>query len=250
MFPVSYFCHPQFPVVSHGKGTYGRTMLFFCMGLGSVASKTISDALTFRPQSVLGYAIDNNLLGAHRRSRIRILAQKTSDNKMLDKIRRRVGQMEKAHKIRMKPKTQDSTEVVVPGDLMGVDKGPAVESMEEEEELSPDFIKRYTRLKWECLRTGVLLAVLQYPFPKPLVYKQLKENLPLHQIIILLSRQKTRHLKKHGKQETLCAMPLDEYELMTSTHQFAFKKAIEAEQRWSKLSLDVCHVCDGCHLVK
>jgi hypothetical protein len=30
----------------------------------------------------------------------------------------------------------------------------------------------------------------------------------------------------------------------------AFEKAIEAEQRWSKLSLDVYYVCDGCHLTK
>jgi hypothetical protein len=37
---------------------------------------------------------------------------------------------------------------------------------------------------------------------------------------------------------------------MTSAQQFAFEKAIEAEQRWSKLSLDVSHVCDGCHLTK
>jgi hypothetical protein len=28
----------------------------------------------------------------------------------------------------------------------------------------------------------------------------------------------------------------------TSTHQFAFEKAIDAAQRWYKLSLDVCHV--------
>jgi hypothetical protein len=237
-------------VVSHGKGTYGRTMLFFCMGLGLIASQTMSEALVFRPQSVLGYAIDNNLLGSHGWSRVRILAQKTSDEKMLDKIRRRVVQMEKAHKIRMKPKAQASPEVVVPGDIMGVEKGPAVDSMEEEEGLSPDFIKHYTRLKWECLRTRVSLAVLQYPFPKPLLYKQLKENLLLHQIVITLSRQKTRHLKKHGKQEPLCAMPLDEYELITSTQQFAFEKAIEAEHRWSKLSLNVCHICDRCHFTK
>jgi hypothetical protein len=92
--------------------------------------------------------------------------------------------------------------------------------------------------------------VLQYHFPKPLLYKQLKKNLPLHQIVTTISRQKIRHLKKHGKQEPLCAMPLDEYELMTSTEQFSFEKAIEAEQRWSKLSLGVCHLCNGCHLTK
>jgi hypothetical protein len=37
---------------------------------------------------------------------------------------------------------------------------------------------------------------------------------------------------------------------MTRAQQFTFEKAIEAEQRWSKLSLDVCHVYDGCHLTK
>jgi hypothetical protein len=133
---------------------------------------------------------------------------------------------------------------------MGVEKVPAVDGTYEEEEISPDFIKRYTQLKWECLRTRVSLSVLQYHFPKPLLYKQLKEKISLHQIVITLSRQKTRHLKKHGQQEPLCAIPLDEYELMTRAQQFAFEKAIEAEQRWSKLSLDVCHVCDGCHLTK
>jgi hypothetical protein len=60
----------------------------------------MSEVLAFRPKSVLGYAIDNNLLDAHGWSRVHILAQKTSDDKMLDKIRRRVGQMEKAHKLR------------------------------------------------------------------------------------------------------------------------------------------------------
>jgi hypothetical protein len=74
-------------------------------------------------------------------------------------------------------------------------KGPAVDCMKKEGELSPDFIKRHTWLKWECPRTGVSLDVLQYPFPKPLIYKQLKEKLSLHKIVITLSRQKTRHLK-------------------------------------------------------
>jgi hypothetical protein len=128
--------------------------------------------------------------------------------------------------------------------------GADVDSMEEEEDLSPEFIKCFARLKWECLRTGFSLAVLQRPFPKPLIYKQLKEDLSMHKIVTTLSRQKTRHLKRFGKQEPLCAMPLEEYELTTSIQQFDFEKLIEAEQRWSKLSLDVCHVCDGCHLTK
>jgi hypothetical protein len=89
------------------------------MGLGLIASKTMSEALAFRPLSVHGYAIDNNLLGAHGWSHVKILAQKTSDDKMLHKIKRRVGQMEKAHTMRMKPKTWASPEVVVPVYLMG-----------------------------------------------------------------------------------------------------------------------------------
>jgi hypothetical protein len=124
-------------------------MLFFCMGLGLIASKTMSEALSFRPLSVLGYAIDNNLLVAHGWSRVRVLAQKTLDDKMLDRIKMHVVQMEKAHKVRTKPKIRASPEVLVPVDVMGVDNDPAVDGMEEEKELSPDFIKRYTLLKWE-----------------------------------------------------------------------------------------------------
>jgi hypothetical protein len=158
---------------------------------------------------------------------------------MLEKIKRHVVHMEKSHKMRMNPRVQTLPGVPVP-----------IDTMEFENELTPDFMQRYTRLKWECLTTGVSLAVPQHPFPKPILYKQLKEDPSLHQIVIALSRQKTRHLKKHGKQEPLCAISLDEYALMTNAQQFAFEKAIEAEQRWSKLSLDVCHVCDGCHLTK
>jgi hypothetical protein len=76
-------------------------MLFFCMGLGLIVSKTMSEVLSFRPLSVLDYAINNNLLGAHGWSCVGVLAQKTLDDKMLDKIKRHVGQMEKAHKIIM-----------------------------------------------------------------------------------------------------------------------------------------------------
>jgi hypothetical protein len=89
----------------------------------------------------------------------------------------------------------------------------------------------------------VSLAVLQHPNNSRKICRCTK--------LSLLSRdRKTRHLKKHGKQEPLCAIFLDEYALMTNAQQFAFEKAIEAEQRWSTLSLDVCHVCDGCHLTK
>jgi hypothetical protein len=57
--------------------------------------------------------------------------------------------MEKPHKMKMKPKIRASPEVLVSVDLMGVENDLAVDGMDEEEELSPDFIKCYTRLKWE-----------------------------------------------------------------------------------------------------
>jgi hypothetical protein len=132
-----------------------------------------------------------------------VLAQKTSDDRMLEKIKMRVGQMEKAHKMRMKPRVRTLPGGLIPIDTMECENDPAVEDMDEEEELTPDFMQCYTWLKWECLTTGVSLAVLQHPFPKPILYKQLKENFSLHQIVIALSRQKTKHLKKHGQQEPL-----------------------------------------------
>jgi hypothetical protein len=101
--------------------------------------------------------------------------------------------------------------------------------MEEEEELSTEIIKFFIWLKWKCLRTVVSFSVCRRPFPKSMLHKQLKEHLSMHQIVTNLSRQKTRHLKRFGKQEALCAMPLEEYKLMTSAQQFAFEKAIEAE---------------------
>jgi hypothetical protein len=89
---------------------------------------------------------------------------------------------------------------------------------------------------------GSLTRCASVSFPKTSPLKTAQGFFSLHQIVITLSRHKTRHQKKHGKQELLCATPLDEYELMTSAKQFAFEKALESEQRWLKLSLDVCHV--------
>jgi hypothetical protein len=86
----SCFGFSDFPVVSHSKGTFRRTILFFCIGLGLIAGKTISEALEFRPKSVLSYAIDNNLFEAQGWVQVCVLAQKTSDDVMLDKIIRRV----------------------------------------------------------------------------------------------------------------------------------------------------------------
>jgi hypothetical protein len=39
-------------------------------------------------------------------------------------------------------------------------------AQEEGEDLSPDFVKKFTCLKWDCLTQGVSLAALAFPFPK------------------------------------------------------------------------------------
>jgi hypothetical protein len=79
-------------------------MIFFCIGMALITSKIMSDALSFRTLLLLVYAVDNNLLGTHGWSRERVLEQKTSDDRILEKIKRRVGQMEKVHNMRMSPR--------------------------------------------------------------------------------------------------------------------------------------------------
>jgi hypothetical protein len=118
----------------------------------------------------------------------------------------------------------------------------------ETEYLGPDLVSTFVRLTWECLNCGVLLDIVQHPFPKPDIYRHLKGDLTLKQICANLMTKKRNRLKKLGKQETLCSLPFEDYESMTSTQQFSFEKAIETERRWSNFNLEVCHICQGCHL--
>jgi hypothetical protein len=90
------------------------------------------------------------------------------------------------------------------------------------------------------------LEGLGCPFPKPL--NQLKEDLDVHQIYDALLRKKMIHLKQFGQQNPLCSLPFDRYEALPPTEQHASEKGTEAEELWSKLSFDVCNVCQGCHL--
>jgi hypothetical protein len=90
------FFFTDLPVVSHGKGSFGLIFLFFCIGLVLIVSKIMAEALAFNAKSVMGYTIDNTLLESRGWSRVRVLVQNTSDDKMLAMIKRWVGQMEKA----------------------------------------------------------------------------------------------------------------------------------------------------------
>jgi hypothetical protein len=55
-------------------------------------------------------------------------------------------------------------------------------------------------------------------------------------------------MTRFALQNPICSLLFDRYEALTPTEQHAFEKGIETEQRWSKLSFDVCHICQGCHL--
>jgi hypothetical protein len=104
--------------------------------------------------------------------------------------------------------------------------------VDEAEDLGPDFASKFVRLKWECLKYGV-----QHPFPKPDMYRHLKEDLNLKQICANLMTNKRNMLKRLGKQETFCSLPFEKYESMTPTQQFSLEKEIETERRWSNFNL-------------
>jgi hypothetical protein len=54
--------------------------------------------------------------------------------------------MEKAHKMRIKPRVRTLPGVLVPIDTMEFENDPALEDMDEEEELTPEFMEGYIRL--------------------------------------------------------------------------------------------------------
>jgi hypothetical protein len=77
--------------------------------------------------------------------------------------------------------------------------------LHETEDLGPDFASKFVRLKWECLKYGVLLDIVQYPFQKPDIYRHLKGGLTLKQICANLMTKKMNRLKKLVNQETFCS---------------------------------------------
>jgi hypothetical protein len=106
------------------------------------------------------------------------------------------------------------------------DDDPDLDVMHDTEDLGPDFASKFVCLKWECLKYGVSLDIVQHPFPKPDIYRYLKGDLTLKQICANLMTKNRNRLNKLGKQETFCSLPFEEYESMTPTQQFSFEKEI------------------------
>jgi hypothetical protein len=119
---------------------------------------------------------------------------------------------------------------------------------DEGEDLIPDFVKKFTRLKWDCLTRCVSLAALECPFHKLYIYKKLKEDLDMRKIHDILMKKWKVHMKIFELQKPIGSLPFDQYETLTPTKQQAFEKERETEQRWSNQSFAVCHICQGCHL--
>jgi hypothetical protein len=109
------------------------------MGLGLIVFKKISEAVAFNVKAVMRYAIDNSLFESHGRSRVvQIIVHNTSENKMLARIRRRVGQIEKAAWERMGPISNTGPKCgVVPGNAKGHNTYTVVDSIDTEEDISP-----------------------------------------------------------------------------------------------------------------
>jgi hypothetical protein len=95
------------------------------MGLGLFGYKTMPEALDFNTKAVMGYDIANNILEVHVWSRVRVLVQKTLDDKIMDKIKRRVGQLEKfAREIMEHTSNTDTKSGAVPGNPKGGEQAP------------------------------------------------------------------------------------------------------------------------------
>jgi hypothetical protein len=91
------------------------------------------------------------------------------------------------------------------------DDDPDLDVVHETEDLGPDVASKFVCLKWECLKYGVLLDMVQHPVPKPDIYRHLKGDMTLKQICSNLITKKRNRLEKLGKQETFCSLPFKEY---------------------------------------
>jgi hypothetical protein len=83
------------------------------------------------------------------------------------------------------------------------------------EDLSPDLVKKCTHLKWDFLAQGIKLASLECPFQKLYIYKNLKEDLEMHEIRVILLRKWKVSMKNIGNQNPICSLPFDQYEACT-----------------------------------
>jgi hypothetical protein len=178
---------------------------------------------------VMEYCLSKDLINVRGCARVRNFIHRSTDSGMVSRAKRHVGQLGK--KI-------EANE----------DDDPDVDAVHETEDMGSDFASKFVRLKWECLKYGVLFDIVQHPFQKNDIYRHIKGDLTLKQICVNLMTKKSNRLKRLGEQETFCSLPFEEYESMTPTQKNSFKKAIETERRWSNFNLEVCHICQGCHL--
>jgi hypothetical protein len=154
-------------------------------------------SLVLNKKDVMEYCVSKDLIGVRGWARVRNLIHRSTDSGMVPRVKRRVGQLEKVE--------------------ADEDDNQYLDVLHETEDLGPDFASKCVHLKWECLKYGVSLDIVQYTFPKPDIYRQLKGVLTLKQICANLMTKKRNRFKNLGKQETFCSLPFEEYESMTPT---------------------------------
>ena len=162
-----YFLLTDSQITNHGKGKYGRILLTFLIGVALV-NKTLKQVLVFDKKAVMGYAIDNNLLDCHGWKSVRRLVQKTTDDNLISRSKRRVGQLQlEERKRRLKRQDNKDSGSSSASDSDSTNKDKYVDIQEEkDDDLTPEFMKKFIRLKYDCLKHGVSLTVLKCPLPK------------------------------------------------------------------------------------
>jgi hypothetical protein len=160
--------------------------LFFCLDVGLIVSNTLKEAFHFDRVVVMGCDIGNNLLECRGWRSVRKLVQHTTNVDLISRIKRRVGQMKQYEKNRRSKQNKNddsdyeddkSNDENSSNDSTTYQDMDETIELEEEEDLSLDFMKKFTRLKWNCITHGLSEAALECHFPKSYIYKKLQEEL-------------------------------------------------------------------------
>jgi hypothetical protein len=140
----------------------------------------MSASLVFNKKAVVKYCLSKDLIDVRGWARVRNLIHRSSDSGMVSRVKRRVIQLGKKVEANQ-------------------DDDPDLDVVHETEYLGPKFASKFVCLKWECLKYGDSLDIVQHPFPKPGIYKHLKGDLTLKQINSNMMTKKRNRLKKLGK---------------------------------------------------
>jgi hypothetical protein len=136
-----------------------------------IVSNILIEALAFNKVAAMGYAIYNKLLGCSGWKSVSKLLQDTTADILISRIKIRVGRMHQDERKKGLKRKEDESDYEDSSNSNTSSDQPMDETTEQEEgeDLSPDFVKKFIRLKWDCVTHGVPLAALECPFLKPYI---------------------------------------------------------------------------------